>query len=203
MPRRRNSRKKQRRGGGNSRPTIIKIPFCVVLKQGETKGLSYDALIVADKNKLWEGIPWRLLSVYFECATGYRQEYGGELIADPTVLQVELNTALKHNVEGVSSIRLLCSTVPQRRTLRMKAPNPWKEDEDRNQDIVMFTNIKLSDNNPSSITLFAYATMEFGPINFSTPTQVSCHTVEPKDPDDTHSVDSALSAFTALSLNIH
>lgn len=172
----RNKNRRQRRRGGRRRGNNkggsrfrITIPAVFHVNEGKTETINAGELF---PDKFWTGIPWRLLHIRVEATVKSTQEKVGTTNAitaiEPVILQVRMHGAGASNVEGVSSVRWTVSMMPSRRTIRMRAPNLWKEDEQRNQDLVALDNINLSGTTDTTVFCLINFTFEFGPISFDT-----------------------------------
>lgn len=157
---RRGRRRRSEFSGGRGSQSIV-VPFIATVPVGQTIGFSFSQLFVG---KQITGVPWRLRSVRIQASLG--QKAG---TYDPAVLQIRLNSALASNVESIASARLLVTHVPTVRVVRMKNPNPWKEDEERDQQVISFDNVPVAGSTPSKITILAHARFQLGALIFDTP----------------------------------
>lgn len=162
MARRRNNRRRPRRrvprrGRSNF---VITTPAIAVIKEAGMVDLTYEK-IMGNKTaaSFFTGISWRLNSVKVSalCLQGTNQDAG--------ILQIGLHTAENPNVENVSVMRFMVgSGVPQTRVLRMKSPNPWKEDEQKAQSLITVHSIANGTSNDNQITAFLECRIQFGRI---------------------------------------
>lgn len=162
MARRRNNRRRPRRrvprrGRSNF---VITTPAIAVIKEAGMVDLTYEK-IMGNKTaaSFFTGISWRLNSVKVSalCLQGSNQDAG--------ILQIGLHTAENPNVENVSVMRFMVgSGVPQTRVLRMKSPNPWKEDEQKAQSLITVHSIANGTSNDNQITAFLECRIQFGRI---------------------------------------
>lgn len=112
------------------------------------------------------GVPWRLKSF---TASFTLKPPSPQITPDPAIIQVELNSAGNNNVEAINSMRIL--VIPYQtitRTLRMKGPNLWKEDEQRKQALITIQNVDTKSEATAASTCFLLATVriQFGKIPF-------------------------------------
>lgn len=125
--------------------------------------------LLASCQNQFAGAPWRLSHLRGEVVlTGTTRDSG----VGGALVQVRLHSAATSNVEAVVSKRFLVGIIPRRYSLRMPQPNPWKEDEDRDQALIGFDNCQLSDGIQTVVQFYYEAVLEFGPIPFAPVTTI-------------------------------
>lgn len=198
-------RRRSRRGGGRRRGNNrggnrfrINIPAVFHVSEGKTENVTAQELF---PDKFWKGVPWRLLSVRVEAtAKSSRESVPGtkttSLVIEPCIFQIRLHSAEGANVEGVASLRWTVGQLPTRRTIRMRNPNVWKEDEQRTQDLVALDNLAITGTNDTTVFCLCNFLFEFGPIAFNTPQSVRVFPASDHLPDDA----STSSAYSVLNM---
>lgn len=156
--------------GKGSKYTRVTIPTVLHVREGHSLGRSIDTLSTG----LFKGCPWRLVGVSGQMAVSDTSRSSG---VAPAVVQIRLNTAMSANVEGAMTMRRLVGITPQRFALKMPSPNPWKEDEQRTQVVLIVDNIKV-DEIATVVTVLMNIDLEFGPVPFDAPS-VSVHHSSP------------------------
>lgn len=155
--RRRPRRRIPRRGRNNF---VITAPAIIVVKEAGNSDLTFEK-ILGNKTaaSFFVGISWRLTSVRISalCLQGNNQDSG--------ILQIGLHTAENPNVENVSIARFMVGPgVPLNRVLRMKSPNPWKEDEQKAQTLISVHSLANGTANSNQITVYLECRIQFGRI---------------------------------------
>lgn len=191
----RRSRRNTRRNAVRNNVFKMRYPSIAYIDEGKAVNISFEKLIGTNLD-VFNGIPWRLKSAYFETTKINN-------IDDPALFQVSLNSATGENVLSVTSARWLVTPgVTKSRVLRMKNPNPWKEDEDRHQALITLSNISTGS---STLTarVFCYfiAEIQFGQIPFNIPSTVTVHHSSPHD-EDQNSLPSSMSRLSISSQEI-
>lgn len=148
-----------------SRKTFnLVIPFIARVNNGKTMGYNLSELLGEATVENFKGAPWRLLSINGEVSVRDSSRASGIISA---VAQVRLNTAGAANVEAVASKRLIVGIGARKFNLTVPKPNPWKEDEDRTQDLINLDNIDVGDGLTSVLIYYVQAKFEFGPLPFA------------------------------------
>lgn len=157
MSRRRGRGRRRRRGGVGS-GSIIKVPFVQQVDEGKTAVFSFNHLF-GKQLDVFKSVPWRVTGVFVELARAND-------INDPAIVQFRLNNAMSPNVEGITSRRVLVTPGSVRRLyLRARAPNPWKEEEQKSQNILEIDNIKFGTGSvPNQVGFNMVMTFQFGPL---------------------------------------
>lgn len=165
--RRRRGSRSRRRTSGN----IVTIPFSCEVIENKTAAFSFNTLFELKKASqgLWLQAPWKMLSVSLTSARAND-------INEPSVLQVRINTAeLPTNVESTASVRRL--VVPgsvTRLSLRAPRPNPWKEDEQKDQNCLEIDNIQIgTESVPTKLICLGVCRFLIGSLPFNAPSAVS------------------------------
>lgn len=145
---------------------MMSIPITAYVTEGTKIDLTFTSIFPTTTSTYMAGVPWRLKSF---TATFTIKPPTPEITPDPAIIQVELNSAGNNNVEAINSTRLL--VIPYRtvtRTLRMRGPNLWKEDEQRKQALITIQNINTDSQATAKSTCFVLATVriQFGRIPF-------------------------------------
>lgn len=143
---------------GNAAPSGMVLPAILYIDEGQTAEVSLNALFSGCAS--FTGFPWRLRWARAEVAV----LSGGQ----PSLVQLRLNDAKSTNVESIKSVRFLVAAEPRRRTIRMPAPNPWKEDEERSQAIVSVDNLSFGGSVTTRLVCSLSCYVEFGPLVYST-----------------------------------
>lgn len=152
----RRPRPRARRRSGN----FLRIPFINEVIEGKTSVFSFNSIFGKQgPDSIFKSLPWRVTSVYLEFARSSD-------INDPGIIQVRLNNALQPNVEGITSRRLMVTPgVVRKINLRARSPNPWKEEEQKTQNILEIDNIKFgTDSVPCKIGVYCVMTFQLANI---------------------------------------
>lgn len=149
----------------------MNLPYIAYVDYGKTVDVSFKQLMAND-NMFAKGVPWRLLHASFEaviCKTKTKDSFLTSF--PPAFLQVALNSASSSNVESIASTRFMVTQqMPRRRKLRMRSPNLWKEDEQRDQALLSLANLSFGDGPPqTTIVVHIQAVIQLGPVSFSNP----------------------------------
>lgn len=167
MPRQ-NNRRGGRRGRGGSRHVI---PFITIayIDEGKTADIKLADLMPGNRpTSAFGASPWRLIKARVECCILEEDTTPNPRAKNVALVQVSLNDAKTTNVESVVSLRWLVYTLPRTRTIRMRSPNLWKEDEEANQAIISIMNTTISNKN-TRVIAYVTAWIEFGPMRFANP----------------------------------
>lgn len=136
------------------------------------------------KNQWYPGTCWRLESVKIEaiCLQGSNQ--------DGALLQVGLHSGGNPNVENIALSRFLVGPgTPKSRVLRMRQPNPWKEDEERKQFVCSIHSVQTPTANSNQISVYLEARIKFLKIPFTPTTKVTAfHSDYPPSPSSSFGV---------------
>lgn len=174
--RRRGSRRGRGRRNGSGNSFRITVPFLLQVSEGSEYSLSFEKLIGPAASVMWTGIPWRLVSIQFT-ATNTSFKADDSVSFEPSILQTNLDSGQTANIEGMASARTMVTHVQRRVSLRMPQPNPWKEDEERKQDIINFQHFKYGQSQIKNSVVYILGTsvVEFGriPITFSSSMHVA------------------------------
>lgn len=165
----RRGRRKGRRGTRGRRSDTsftMSIPITAYITEGNKVDLSFTDVFPIATTTYMMGVPWRLKSF---TASFTLKPPSPQITPDPAIIQVELNSAGNNNVEAINSLRIL--VIPYQtitRTLRMKGPNLWKEDEQRKQALITIQNVDTKSEATAASTCFILATVriQFGKIPF-------------------------------------
>lgn len=132
---------------------------------GQSAKISFQTFITGCEST-FKGLPWRLFKCKFEVVVQTTTASSG---LTPAVVQISLCDAKSTNVESITSIRFLAlSSQKTTRHLKMKAPNPWKEDEEAGQACIVIDNIDTKAQMTTSIMVYLTATFQLGPMRFDT-----------------------------------
>lgn len=171
MPKKQSKGKRSRRAGGaqrTGRNFSIQIPAVFHVDEGKTNNITAEQLFPDD---FFKGIPWRLRSIRAEVSCKSTFDItSNTTIIEPAIFQIRLNSAAADNVESITSLRM--TAIPgqvRTRTLRMKNPNPWKEDEQRGQWIIQLDNILITGTSNTTVFVLLTSMFQFGPIAFDVP----------------------------------
>lgn len=164
----------------SSRHQVITVPYIAYADYG--KDVSVTAAMLLGSG-MFDGSPWRLLSVYAEavvittaCATAPQKS------SQPVFVQVSLNTAQTDNVEAVVSRRWLTTMAQSRsRRLVVPGPNPWKEDEDRSQALIVIENLTFGTGCNTTVAVHIEAKFQFGPILLTNPKGLRNNRLSPEE----------------------
>lgn len=165
----RRSRGRRRRGGNHF---TLTVPFIGSLAEAKSQDISYNSIFVGSTKNTFQGVPWRVRKVTYSYANSGFKVSGGEETSDPqpAFFQIMLNTAATDNVEAVFSRRHLSCNITQYGRMFPPNPNPWKEDEDRDQALITVDNIVLGGGVTNTvISYLLHVQMEFGSIPYSHP----------------------------------
>lgn len=168
--RRRNRGRGRRRSGGNR--FILTIPFVGSLGEKTSTDISFNNIFTGSTKATLQGVPWRIQKVVYSYAnSGFKISSGTEISdPQPAFFQICLNNASTSNVEAISSRRHLSCEITQKGRLFPTSPNPWKEDEQRDQSIITVDNIVLGGGAANTvISYLLHVTFEFGSIPFTHP----------------------------------
>lgn len=166
-PKRSRGGKRSRRARG-ARSQTLKQPYVAYVSYGKTVDVTLADLM--NNDQLFLGVPWRLRHASFEGVVISTSQKGQPYKATPAFLQVALNTAETSNVEKVVSQRFMVTpNIPRRRTLRMRSPNVWKEDEQRNQALMSLTNLTFGQGPTTVIAVHIEAVIQFGAFTLDNP----------------------------------
>lgn len=155
----RRSRRPRRRTASGS---YLSIPFVQEIIEGKTAVFSFNSIFGKESStSVFKSLPWRVTSVYLEMARSSD-------INDPGIIQIRLNNAMSPNVEGISSRRMVITPGQVRKcTLSSRSPNPWKEEEQKAQNILEIDNIKFgTDSVPCKIGVYAIIKFQFAQFVF-------------------------------------
>lgn len=174
MARRRNSksRRRPRRKQGSSLLTLT-LPYCGIIHSSGQANISFNTILPDIYGKLYESVPWRILSVLVQFSstpimdTPTKASSTSYSPVQTCVLQVLLNSAQTSNIEAIASFRSLCSPIPQRRVLRAKNPNVWKEDEQKGQYFLTLDNIRTDPTFNVNISFLLQVRVQFGSFTFA------------------------------------
>lgn len=165
-----------------------------------TLEVSYDKLFTGPTQATFQGVPWRLLSVSIQAsATSWStHDTTTAFSGEPAFFQVGLDSGQAVNIENMVSRRWLVNQVPITRTLRMTAPNPWKEDEQRKQSLCSFQNIQQpgASTRNSIIFVVAHFTFQFGAIPWTPVSKL--HTVSHFRPSPASDSDSDMPSHCSM-----
>lgn len=192
MARRRNpQRRRPRRRQGTSYSSIT-VPYAGVITPSGQANLSFNTVLPNIYSKLYESVPWRLSSVLvqFSATPLFDTSVPAKVDLAPTatcILQVLLNSAQTSNIEAISSFRSLCSPLPQRRVLRPRSPNPWKEDEQKSQYFLTLDNILSSADYKCQISFLVQIRIQFGSFTFAHKPSIWAGHIFPNDCPSTSS----------------
>lgn len=158
---------------------VMRVPCMGYVDEGKTASINFNNLLDINSSKIFVGVPWRLRSARFQF-TRLND------VNDPALVQVFLNTAATDNVEGVVSFRhIVTSALVLKRTLRPRNPNPWKEDEDRTQSLIMISNIAFGSGTVTSRIFYEIEVLlQFGSIPFGMPKSITSIRQPPSEDDD-------------------
>lgn len=170
---RRNRRRRGSRRGRARRPQgrqnfTLQIPYAIQVAEGSEDDITFDKLFGNKSDFILKNCPWRLKSVSF-VVSNVSLTANDTPGFEPSILQVTINSGLNSNVEGISNQRYMVSHFPRRYFLRMRSPNPWKEDEQRSQSIITFQHIKYGQAQFVNSVVYALMSIniEFGRIPFT------------------------------------
>lgn len=164
---RRKTRRGSRRGGLNSsRGFTINTEWAGTVDSGKAIELTFDSFFPAKETigtatqKIWAGVPWRLLSVKVTLCMDNLQ-------SAPAIIELGLDSAGNHNVENICTQRMVVVPTPVTRTLRMRSPNQWKEDEQRDQSLFSCSNFNfIPGSSPpissGTVCIYCQARFQFG-----------------------------------------
>lgn len=151
----------------------MNIPYIAYIDEGTKIDLSFKKIFQTVPTLL-DGVPWRLRTVSFQCSS--RGKTNSVPSPDPAIFQVELNSGMNSNVEGIINQRYLITPYQTtKRTLRMRSPNLWKEDEQRDQVLISLQNCDTESevNNMSRVFCMMTVRFQFGRIPFAAPKSLS------------------------------
>lgn len=191
---RRRGRGRGRRGGNNF--TLV-VPFIGSIGENTSSDISFNKLFIGATKNTLAGVPWRVRKIVYSYSnSGFILQDQKELpSSQPAFFQICLNSALQHNIEAVASRRHLSTIMTQRGRLFPMPPNPWKEDEDRDQAIITVDNISLGGGSPNTVISFLiHVTLEFGNIPYSHPGSKLYHSHQSASPQ------ASTSPFSGISL---
>lgn len=162
----------RRSNPSNSRGTFrLTIPYFQIIAEGKTTEFSFNSILQSSPQaKFLSGIPWRLISVRYQfSATAFNISGGVErFTGEPAVVQVGLDSGQNSNIENMVIQQFLVNQVPIQRTIFMRSPNPWKEDEQRAQSLFTISNLHQPGSTVVNSTLYAliWFNFSFGNIPF-------------------------------------
>lgn len=148
------------------------IPFIGALAEKTTTDISFNNIFTGATAATLQGVPWRVTKLNYSYSnSGFIIQDGREVPAiQPAFFQICLNSAATDNVESIVSRRHLSSNVVQRGRMFPLSPNPWKEDEDRNQALITVDNITFGGGTPNSVISFLlHVHLEFGNVPYTHP----------------------------------
>lgn len=146
----------------NNSNFVIVDPSVLIIKENESKDFTFeDCFGGKTAATMLTNVPWRLLSLKFSIISSQLTNSDGALI------QVGLHTAMNPNIENVANMRVLVGPgAPLTRVLRMKSPNPWKEDEQKTQTLFTIRNSYIGSSVNGQVTIYFEPRIQFGKIPF-------------------------------------
>lgn len=168
-PKRSRGGRRSRHRRGQAKSQTLKQPYVAYVSYGKTVDITLADLM--NNDQLFQGVPWRLRHASFEGVVISSTQSGQPTkTPPPAFLQIALNSAETSNVEAVISQRFMVTpAVPRRRTLRMRSPNVWKEDEQRKQALTSVTNLTFGSGPTTVVAVHIEAVIQFGSFTLSNP----------------------------------
>jgi hypothetical protein len=143
---------------------LLTLPTLAYVTTGQSASISFQTFITGCE-QTFKGLPWRLRSCKCEVVVQTTTTSNG---LTPAVVQISLCDAKSTNVEAITSCRFLAlSTHKTVRHLKMKQPNPWKEDEEASQAVIVIDNLDTEAKMTTSIMVYLTATFQLGPMRFT------------------------------------
>lgn len=160
---------RRRTGSGNTFNFVV--PYVQSVAEGNSFELTFNNIFASTSSKaMFSLVPWRLSHVVIQMsATSFmlsdsKESFSGE----PAYVQVALDSGQMVNIENFVSRRYLVNQMPITRTLRMRSPNPWKEDEQRGQSLLSVSNLHSQGSVKNSTAYFLmHFHFQFGSIPFT------------------------------------
>lgn len=148
------------------------IPFIATIGETKTQDISFNSIFTGATSSTLKGVPWRVWKITYSYSnSGFIISDSKEVPSDqPAFFQISLNSAATDNVESINSKRYLSTVIVQKGRMFPLKPNPWKEDEDRDQALITIDNITLGGSAPNTaISVLIHVFFEFGRVPFTHP----------------------------------
>lgn len=148
------------------------IPFIASLGEKTTQDISFNKIFTGATASTLAGVPWRVLKITYSFSnSGFIISDSKEVPSDqPAFFQICLNSAATDNVESINSKRHLSTVTCQKGRMFPLKPNPWKEDEDRDQALITIDNIVIGGGAPNTtISVLIHVFFEFGRVPYTHP----------------------------------
>lgn len=167
MPR--NSRSGHKPSVHRSAPRTITLPTVAYAQTGTSSSITFDTFL-SGCEQTFKGLPWRLKSAKFETVVQSTTATTG---LTPALVQISLCDAKDTNVEAIQSCRFMAlSTQKTIRHMKMRNPNPWKEDEESSQALIIIDNLTTGAELKTSVIVYLTATFQLGTFRFTQPKSI-------------------------------
>lgn len=165
MARRNNKQRRRPRVRRGPRGSGLLIPMFGSIDEGKSLNIALNDLLYAAGQTFFADVPWRLMYVRYEFTLIDNNNI------NPAYVQIGVNSAGLQNVENVRSRRILVQKLPRPGVLRPRAPNLWKENEQRKQAIITISNFSFNTSTEKLSRIFfaLSVSIQFGPIPYSKP----------------------------------
>lgn len=152
MARRRKSRGRRRRRPGINSDIYLAYPQIITVEEKKSKELTFNDFFPT--GGFFTNWPWRLIGIRVQAAC-----FNGA--STPAIVQVALDVGMSVNVEHVQIKRWMVGPVPTSRYLKSRAPNPWREEEQKTQSIIEVINLNEASSATNTCTFYIEAEFQF------------------------------------------